>query len=334
MISLSKEARVSASYITKKSQVRATKKKGNAAHDSWIIRGISFEAKAGEAIRLIGKNESGRSTLVKIIAGLSSPTTGQLVRIGEVVFLSDENRLNPKLSGRDNIRLLCLSYGSTPKKAKSLAEDIIAFSGLSSHIDKPVGKYPKGLATKLKLSIIIHQAADIFIIDGNLFDTDKSFIKAYSQKITELKAKGKIIFISSSRLLPIKDPFDKAFWIENGVVKSAGLPQEVVAAYHQDSANYKNLSKQDKLILEKKQKKEREGFEINSYSEQISQDLSTSNSLEPDVKQFFELPPSSSNQMPLFYKLLIVSLILCFIFIILNYVPTRPITEIISEFLS
>ena len=330
VIFLLTEARVSASYVTKKKQLRAVKKKDNTPRDSWVIRGISFEINAGEAVRLIGKKESGRSSLMRIIAGLSSPTTGQLKRIGEVVFLSGENHLNPKLSGRDNILLQCLLYGSTKKEAENLVEKIIDFAGASNYIDKPVASYPCSLTTKLKLSIVIHQAADIFAIDGNLFNIDKSFAKAFSQKITELKAEKKIIFISGSRLIPIKDPFDKAFWIENGEIKSSGLPQEIEIAFQEDSTNYKLLSKQDRLAYEKSQKKDRENFKINEYYERVLLDTSTPNS--SDIKQFFQPSVPLSNRIPLFYKLFIILLVLCFIFIMLNYLPTRSPVEIISEF--
>ena len=344
VIFLSKEIKVSASYVTKKYEMHKKKsdktqatlkknKKKNA--DFWAIRGVSFEVMAGEAIGLIGTNGSGKSTLSNIIAGATSPTTGEIMINGKTSIIAIGAGLNKQLTGRENIRLKCLLAGMSNKEINSVMDDIIAFSDLDDFIDQPIKNYSSGMKSRLGFSISVHNNPDILIIDEALSVGDKTFNQRCVDKIYDFKAQGKTIFFVSHSLSAIKNLCDRVIWMHDGEMKQFGPTEEVITAYQEYVEWYKKLPKKEQLSYNIKQKKERSHFDIDHYYQQIISQLEFSHSdIELDqIKNMFD-SARLSNKMELSSKLLIASIIVGLLMIVLNHVPTRPITEIISEVLS
>lgn len=315
MIFLSKEIKVSASYITKKYEMNKkksnkinvtsskTKKQGK---DFWALRGVSFEVFSGEAVGLIGTNGSGKSTLSNIIAGISTPTTGEISINGKTSIIAISSGLKSELTGRENIRLKCLLSGMTNKEIDEVMEDIIAFADLDDFIDQPLKSYSSGMKSRLGFSISVHNDPDILIIDEALSVGDDTFYQRCVDKIYDFKARGKTIFFVSHSLKQIRNLCDKVIWIHDGEMKQFGPTEEVTTAYKEYVKWYKELPKKEQRKHKKQQKKERQKFDLTNYYEETTR-------LNPDLDQnvlhqiFY--PSQESTKMSIVSKIMVISII-------------------------
>lgn len=341
MIFLSKEINISASYVTKKYVRKVKKDDRNKAESkdkreiSWALRGISFKIAAGEAIGLVGENGSGRSTLCKIIASVSPPTTGEIEVNGKVSVIKANIGLNRKLTGRENIKLKSLQLGTPNHKIQTITDEIISFSGLEDAIDKPAKVYSNRTKSKLSLAIALHQEQDIILIDEALPTSDRNFNQRCVEKLAELKTQGKIIILVSNSLRTVKKLCDKAMWIHNGEIKRMGKVLDVIESYNAFVDEHKSFSKQELRDYKTHLREEKASFDIDEYYEQTVANLT--NSHQPfdsnRIRNIF-YPIKKSTKMGLLSKAVIFLMIIGWLWIAVHYVPTRPITEIISNFLS
>ena len=340
---MSTEVKVSASYVTKKYEIhkkksdktRAAFRKKKKGVDFWALRGISFEVMSGEAIGLIGTNGSGKSTLANIIAGSSVPTTGEIIINGKTSIIAIGAGLNGKLTGRENIRLKCLLSGMTNKEINDVMDEIIAFSDLDDFVDQPIKNYSSGMKSRLGFAISVHNDPDILIIDEALSVGDKTFNQRCVEKIYDFKAQGKTIFFVSHSLGAVKKLCDKAIWMHDGEMKIFGSTEEVIEAYSEHVAWYKKLPRKEQRLYKKSQKRERKILDMDNYYEDTIAGLETSYSdFDPvKIKNMF-YPAKSSTEMELSSKLLIATIIIAFLTIVAEYVPSTSIIEIISGLFS
>jgi teichoic acid transport system ATP-binding protein len=316
VIFLSKELKVSASYVTKKYEMNkkkskkvniASSKDKNQRKDFWALQGISFDVFSGEAVGLIGTNGSGKSTLSNIIAGVSTPTTGEITINGKTSIIAIGSGLKKELTGQENIRLKCLLSGMTNKEIDEVTDDIIAFADLDDFIDQPLKNYSSGMKSRLGFSISVHNDPDILIIDEALSVGDDTFYQRCVEKIFDFKSQGKTIFFVSHSLKQIKKLCDKVIWIHNGQLKQFGPTEDVTSAYKEYVRWYKELPKKEQRKHKKEQKKERQNFDLaNYYQETIG--------LNPELDQaalhqiFY--PPQISVKMGIGSILMILFLLL------------------------
>jgi len=346
VIFLSTEIKVSASYVTKKYEMhkkkfdktRAAFKKKKEGVDFWALRGVSFEVMAGEAIGLIGTNGSGKSTLSNIIAGSSTPTTGEIIINGKTSIIAIGAGLNKQLTGRENIRLKCLLSGMSNKEINDIMDDIIAFSDLDDFIDQPIKNYSSGMKSRLGFAVSVHNNPDILIIDEALSVGDKTFNQRCVDKIYDFKAQGKTIFFVSHSLGAVKNLCDRTIWMHDGVMKKFGATEEVIEAYREHIAWYKKLTRKEQRIYKRKQKQERKILNIDDYyQETVTQLESSDTAFEPtEIKNMF-YPARLSTEMELSSKLLIAIILVVLLIIAVQYIPFQASStteEIISGLFS
>lgn len=131
-----------------------------------VLKGINFELKKGDRVGLIGNNGAGKTTFFKLLAGISSPTSGKISRKGKIVTLMDlEDGFDLELSGRENILLNGLLIGMTRKEIKEKEESIIDFSGIRKFIDEPFFTYSSGMKFRLAFAIAIESKCDVLLMD-------------------------------------------------------------------------------------------------------------------------------------------------------------------------
>ncbi|MCL5783765.1 MAG: ABC transporter ATP-binding protein [Patescibacteria group bacterium] len=206
--------------------------------DFWALKDIIFEVKKGESIGVIGTNGSGKSTILKLIAGVLTPTKGKITVNGHISPLIELGAgFHPELTGRENIYLNGTILGLSKKEVDEKLNDIIAFSELEEFIDTPVKHYSSGMYMRLGFSVAIHTKPDILLIDEILAVGDVAFQTKCLNKMEEFKKSGVTIFIVSHNMEMIKKFCHKAIMLSAGKVTFNGDCAQALEEYE------KNLQK-------------------------------------------------------------------------------------------
>lgn len=222
--------RILKSYSIKKSLLQLKKVQ---AETFEALRGVSFEVKKGEILGIVGKNGSGKSTMLKAIAGIFSPDQGSIDLHGHSIsLLSIGVGFQKNLTGRENILLSGMLLGFSEQHVRSKMEEIIDFAGLGHFIDLPVKTYSSGMYSKLAFSITAILEADIMLIDEVLSVGDANFKRKSYKKMKELiSSADRTVVIVSHHSDQIKELCTRAAWIHDGLLRKIGDTQEVVSAY-------------------------------------------------------------------------------------------------------
>ena len=198
------------------------------------LREISFKVEKGKTVSIIGENGSGKSTLLKILAGITKPTSGEIITRGRISALIELGAgFHPEISGRENIFINGIILGLSKKKIQEKFEKIVQFSELEEFINTPVKTYSSGMYMRLGFSIAINVDPDILLVDEVLAVGDAFFVPKCIEKIYEFKRSGKTIIFVSHDLATVEKISDEVIWLRNGQIEMRGYPQKVVDAYMQ-----------------------------------------------------------------------------------------------------
>ena len=200
--------------------------------EHWVLNGVSFEVKRGEAIGLIGQNGCGKSTTLKMLTKILYPDEGTIEMKGRVSSLIELGAgFHPDLSGRENIYTNASIFGLSRKEIDARLEDIIAFSELEAFIDDPVRTYSSGMYMRLAFAVAINVDADILLIDEILAVGDAAFQAKCFRKLQEIKGRGTTIVIVSHAMSQLELICDRSIWVADGLVKMEGKPRDVHPRY-------------------------------------------------------------------------------------------------------
>jgi ABC-type polysaccharide/polyol phosphate transport system ATPase subunit len=201
--------------------------------DLWALKEVNLVIKKGDALGLIGRNGSGKTTLLKVIAGILTPTTGNIIVRGKVSpMLSIGIGFHPELTGRENIYLCGSILGLSKRDMDERLDGIIAFSELERFIDSSVRLYSQGMYMRLGFSIAISINSDILLIDEVLAVGDEGFQKKCYEKIDEFKNRGKTIIFVSHDLDLVSRISTHIALLNQGRIEAMGNPQEIINMYH------------------------------------------------------------------------------------------------------
>ena len=217
----------------KKTSIRASWKKiGEKVEVFEALKGISFEIEEGKILGLIGKNGSGKSTMLRSIAGIFSPDKGTINLHGNTVsLLSIGVGFNRKLSGYENIYLSGMLLGFSEEQIKE--KEIIDFADIGEFIYKPVKTYSSGMYSKLAFAITAILETDIMLIDEVLSVGDAKFKEKSYNKMKELiSAEKRTVIIVSHNMNTIKELCDEVLWINDGNMVEQGPPEVVIPKYN------------------------------------------------------------------------------------------------------
>ena len=197
------------------------------------VKDVSFEVEKGKILGIVGKKGSGKSTMLKAIAGIFSEDSGSIDLHGNSVsLLSVGVGFQKRLSGYDNIFLSGMLLGFSEKEIKEKIDDIIDFSELRDFIYKPVNSYSSGMYSKLAFSITAFLETDILLIDEVFSVGDANFKKKSYNKMKELISNtDRTVIIVSHNDNALKDLCSEILWLHNGKVKMQGDPETVLSAY-------------------------------------------------------------------------------------------------------
>ena len=221
-------------YFDKGSQLkeRILFRNRNRYEERWVLDGVSFEVKQGEAIGLIGHNGCGKSTTLRLLTRIMYPDSGNIELKGRVSSLIELGAgFHPDMSGRENIYTNASIFGLTKKEIDERLDDIIEFSELGDFIDNPIRTYSSGMYMRLAFSIAINVDAEILLIDEILAVGDQHFQDKCFDKLRELRDSEKTIVIVSHSLDTVKDLCNRAVWIYKGEFRLDGDPVYVIDEY-------------------------------------------------------------------------------------------------------
>lgn len=197
------------------------------------VRDVTFEVQKGEIMGIIGKNGSGKSTMLKALAGIFSADSGTIDLKGHSVsLLSIGVGFEREMSGRENIVLSGMLLGFSEEFIRSKMEEIIEFAGLGEFIDMPVRTYSSGMYSKLAFSITAVLETDIMLIDEVLSVGDEKFKKKSYEKMRSLiSSRERTVVIVSHSLETLQELCDSVMWMHDGKIVEIGKPQEVLERY-------------------------------------------------------------------------------------------------------
>ncbi|WP_445357341.1 ABC transporter ATP-binding protein [Microbulbifer sp. ANSA002] len=207
------------------------------AKPDWVLKDISFDLFAGETLGVIGRNGAGKSSLLKLLAGIILPNTGKIHRPANTQsqLLSLGLGFNQNLSGIDNALMALVTQGSGIRQAKELIPTIAEFSGLGDKIKEPVGTFSSGQKARLGFAAAIHSTPDILLLDEILGVGDKEFKKKSGEALRKRVQSNQTVVLVSHSLQTLRDLCDRILWIENGVVKEIGDAQIVLNSYEAEA---------------------------------------------------------------------------------------------------
>lgn len=199
----------------------------------WALRDVSFEVKEGEVLGIIGHNGAGKSTLLKILSRITEPTEGRITIHGRVSSLLEVGTgFHPDLTGRENIYMNGTILGMRKKEIDNKLEEIIAFSGISRHIDTPVKRYSSGMTVRLAFSVAAHLDPEILVIDEVLAVGDAEFQKKAVGRMREVsKGRGRTVLFVSHNMEAVKNLCSSAILLSRGKIEFMGVTNSVIKKY-------------------------------------------------------------------------------------------------------
>jgi lipopolysaccharide transport system ATP-binding protein len=196
------------------------------------LKGVSFEVKKGETFGIIGRNGSGKSTILGLIAIVIKPNRGFVRTNGKVSSLLELGAgFHPDLSGIENIILNGILMGNTREEMLKKVDEIIEFSELGDFIYQPLRTYSSGMYVRLGFSVAVHIDPEILLVDEALAVGDLNFQEKCLRKMTEFKKSGVTIIMVSHDITLIAKLCDRVAWIDGGSIMANGKPKEVIMKY-------------------------------------------------------------------------------------------------------
>jgi lipopolysaccharide transport system ATP-binding protein len=202
-------------------------------HEDFLaLREVSFQIFPGETFCVIGENGSGKSTLLQIMAGILSPTAGDVLVRGRVAALLElGSGFNPEFTGRQNVYLNAAVLGLSRREIDAIFFEIEAFAEIGEYIDQPVKTYSSGMAVRLAFAVAIQVRPDILLVDEALAVGDVYFRQRCMRKIHEMRSRGVAIVFVSHSMGDVQSLGDRALWLDAGAVRQMGATEEVVNRY-------------------------------------------------------------------------------------------------------
>src|SRR5215210_3862449 len=195
------------------------------------LQGVSFSVPAGTTYGIIGRNGSGKSTALKLVAGITKPTTGTVKVQGRISALIELGAgFHPEISGRENVFINGIMLGLTKRDITRRFDEIVDFAELEDFIDAPVKTYSSGMYMRLGFAVAIHVDPDVLLVDEVLAVGDEGFTHKCLDKFAEFRRRNKTILLVTHSLSMVERFCDEALWLDGGRLKGLGEPRRIVGA--------------------------------------------------------------------------------------------------------
>src|SRR5690606_17123173 len=178
---------------------------------------VSFDVPAGQTLGVIGRNGSGKSTALKLVAGITKPTTGPVVVKGRVSALIELGAgFHPEISGRENVFINGVMLGMSKREIQRRFDEIVDFAELRDFIDAPVKTYSSGMYMRLGFAVAIHVDPEVLLVDEVLAVGDQGFTLKCLDKFAEFRRRNKTILLVTHTLDLVERFCYQALWLDKG----------------------------------------------------------------------------------------------------------------------
>jgi lipopolysaccharide transport system ATP-binding protein len=198
----------------------------------WALRDVSFDVEQGEVLGIVGRNGGGKSTLMKVLARITEPTTGKIELYGRVGSLLEVGTgFHPELTGRENIFLNGAILGMKRAEIAAQFDEIVDFSGIEEFIDTPVKRYSSGMYVRLAFAVAAHLQPEILLIDEVLAVGDSEFQRKCLGKMGDVARAGRTVLFISHDMTAVQSLCAKCLLIKSGKIAASGPSNEVIGGY-------------------------------------------------------------------------------------------------------
>src|ERR1700685_3270380 len=200
----------------------------------WALSHVGFEVTEGETVGVLGRNGSGKSTMLKCICGVLQPTSGQVVVRGKLAGLLELGAgFQPDLTGRENIFLNGSLLGLSKAEVAKVFDDIVAFAELEHFIDNQVKFYSSGMYVRLGFAVAVNVEPDVLVIDEVLAVGDENFQRKCLERIKKFQDEGRTILFVTHAADMVRQICDRAVVLAGGRVIDYGVPAEAIRHFRE-----------------------------------------------------------------------------------------------------
>ncbi len=208
------------------------RKKPEDTSDFWAVKSVSFEAKAGDRIGIVGHNGAGKSTLLKALCRVYESSEGEINVDGKIAPLLEIGAgFHPEFSGRENIYLNGAILSFSKQQLSEIEHEVISFAELEEFIDTPVKYYSTGMYMRLAFSLATAMHADILVLDEIFAGGDAAFLTKAKARMHDMIDSANIMMMVSHDHELIKALCNRVLWMDHGQIIADGKPEEIVARY-------------------------------------------------------------------------------------------------------
>jgi len=208
---------------------------GTRPDEFWPFRHITLDIEEGEQIGVVGRNGMGKSTLLRLIAGVLLPDEGSVtVRAGVAPLIAITGGFEGELSARENIYLVSGLHGMTRDQIADSFDEIVDFAELGDFLDTPYKHFSSGMKVRLAFSVVSRLEEPILLVDEVLAVGDKAFRRKCFQRIDELIATGQTLFLVSHSAGNLRRFCKRGIYLEGGEMRADGPIEDVIHQYDVD----------------------------------------------------------------------------------------------------
>lgn len=209
--------------LKKESGLFSNKNSKNQKYYFDALKKINLTVNKGERIGIVGKNGCGKTTLLKVIAGITEPSAGSVYISGKIVSIIDlQAGFHDDLTGIDNIHINGILIGMDKQEIENKLDSIVKFANIEEFIDEPLYKYSQGMKLKLGFSIAIHSDPDVLVLDETMSVGDEDFHKQAFKELKKLSLKNKTIIASNHWRPFLKQFCNRIIYLEKGKISRDG----------------------------------------------------------------------------------------------------------------
>lgn len=201
-------------------------------HDVWVVRHVSFAVDPGESVALLGGNGAGKSTILRLVAGITAPTEGRVSVQGRLTAMLELGMgFHAEFSGEQNVQMTAQLYGLRPAEIRTLLPRIREFSELGEQFFEPLRTYSSGMNVRLAFSLATAVRPDVLIIDEALAVGDQNFQQKSLSRIRELQDGGTSLLFVSHDAAMIPRVCKRALILDHGSLRYDGPAEEAIVEY-------------------------------------------------------------------------------------------------------